>query len=86
MIPIIFAMAFISFPYMLSELIIKANVSIHWLRSIAEWINQNLNIYSQTPSIVAIILYFILIVLFTFFYTYIVFSPEKLAENIQKRG
>jgi preprotein translocase subunit SecY len=28
----------------------------------------------------------VLIVLFTFFYTYIVFSPEKLAETIQKRG
>ncbi len=83
MIPIIFAMAFISFPYMISQFILKANIQS--LKGIAEWISQNLNIYSQTPSVIAILIYFILIVLFTYFYTYIVFSPEKIAESIQKR-
>jgi preprotein translocase subunit SecY len=86
MIPIIFAMAFVSFPYMISQFILNSHISIPWIKAKAEWINQNLNIYSQTPSFIAVIIYFVLIVLFTFFYTYIVFSPEKLAETIQKRG
>ncbi|NCO97627.1 hypothetical protein GW864_00330 [bacterium] len=34
----------------------------------------------------AIILYFALIIAFTFFYTLIVFSPDKISDNIQKRG
>ncbi len=85
MIPIIFAMAFVSFPYMISEFMLKLNISNSILRSIAEWISTNLNIYSQTPSLIAVWIYFVLIVLFTFFYTFIVFSPEKLAETIQKR-
>jgi preprotein translocase subunit SecY len=86
MIPIIFAMAFVSFPYMISEFILKTSISNHYIRTIAEWIVNNLNIYSQTPSLIAVVIYFILIVLFTFFYTFIVFSPERLAETIQKRG
>jgi preprotein translocase subunit SecY len=32
------------------------------------------------------ILYFILVFGFTFFYTSIVFQPEKVAENLQKQG
>jgi preprotein translocase subunit SecY len=84
MIPIIFAMAFVSFPYMIAQFVLKANIES--LKPIAEWISQNLNLYSQSPSPLAIFIYFVLIVLFTYFYTYIVFSPEKIAESIQKRG
>lgn len=56
------------------------------LIAMANWIEINLNIYSQQPGILAIILYFALIIVFTFFYTLIVFSPEKISDNIQKRG
>jgi len=31
-------------------------------------------------------IYFILVVAFTYFYTYIVFHPEQIAENLQKQG
>ncbi len=30
--------------------------------------------------------YFLAVVLFTYFYTFIVFQPEQVAENIQKQG
>jgi preprotein translocase subunit SecY len=31
-------------------------------------------------------MYFVLIVLFTYFYTAVVFDPHKIAENLQKQG
>lgn len=86
MIPIIFSIAFVSFPYLLSKLITQFQPMNTKLVAIANWIEVNLNIYTQQPGILAIILYFILIIAFTFFYTLIVFSPEKIADNIQKRG
>jgi preprotein translocase subunit SecY len=52
---------------------------------IADWIEANLNIYNSNPSAWAVLLYFVLIVVFTFFYTLIVFSPDRMSDNIQKR-
>jgi preprotein translocase subunit SecY len=85
MIPIIFAIAFVTFPYLISEVIVK----FWWSRAadwwIWHWIQTNFNIYTQQPSVVVIFFYFVLIVLFTFFYSLITFNPEKMADNIQKR-
>ncbi|MFA6256152.1 MAG: preprotein translocase subunit SecY [Candidatus Absconditabacterales bacterium] len=86
MVPIIFSIAFVSFPYLLSKLITQFQPMNTRLVSMANWIEANLNIYTQQPGIPAIVLYFALIIVFTFFYTLIVFSPEKIADNIQKRG
>ena len=85
MIPIIFAMAFVSFPYLLSKIVVQFQPMNTKLVHAADWIEANLNIYSQQPGVRAVLLYFILIVAFTFFYTLIVFSPEKMSDNIQKR-
>lgn len=86
MIPIIFSIAFVSFPYLISKLITQFQPANLKLVGMANWIEANLNIYTQQPGIPAIVLYFILIIVFTFFYTLIVFSPEKISDNIQKRG
>lgn len=86
MVPIIFSIAFVSFPYLLSKMVIQFQPMNTKLVAIANWIEVNLNIYSQQPGILAVVFYFILIVAFTFFYTLIVFSPEKISDNIQKRG
>jgi preprotein translocase subunit SecY len=85
MVPIIFSIAFVSFPYLMSKLITQFQPGNLRLVGIANWIESNLNIYAQQPGIPAVILYFILIIAFTFFYTLIVFSPEKISDNIQKR-
>ncbi len=85
MIPIIFAIAFVSFPYLLSKLVVQMKPMNEQLMSMANRIEINLNIYTQQPGVFAIILYFILIIAFTFFYTLIVFSPERIGDNIQKR-
>ncbi len=81
MIPIIFAVSVVSFPSIFSQLFLL-NAKSQWLRDIGAWINVNL----QTNSWIYTLLYFLLIIGFTYFYVSITFNPEKVAENIQKRG
>ncbi len=86
MVPIIFSMAFVSFPYLLSQLITQFQPANEKLMAIANRVQLHLNIYSASPGWLAIILYVAFIVGFTFLYTSITFNPEKIADNIQKRG
>jgi preprotein translocase subunit SecY len=86
MVPIIFAMAFVSFPYLISQLITQFQPANEKLMAMANRVRVHLNIYSQTPGWLAIILYVIFIVAFTFLYTLITFSPDRISDNIQKRG
>jgi preprotein translocase subunit SecY len=86
MIPIIFAIAFVTFPYLISQMITKFGSASGNTLEVAKWIEANFNIYNQQPAVLAIVVYFILIVVFTFFYAMIQFNPEKMADNIQKRG
>ena len=86
MIPIIFALAFTSFPYLLSQIVMKFGMPSGFVSQIAQRVNLNFNIYTQQPGILAIIFYFLCIVFFTYFYTLITFNPDKIADNIQKRG
>ena len=85
MIPIIFSMAFVSFPYLASKMIEQFQPMNEKLVGFANRVEANLNIYSQQPGIIAIVFYFLLIIVFTFFYTLITFSPERIADNIQKK-
>lgn len=86
MVPIIFAIAFASFPYLLSQVITKFGSASGTVVDMAKWIEINFNIYNQNPGILAITVYFLLVIMFTFFYSLIMFNPEKMADNIQKRG
>lgn len=79
-IPIIFAISIMSFPLFIVRLFEHARSS--WLVSVAKFLS---NILVSTSPIY-IIFYFILVVLFTYFYTAVIFNPLKIAENIQKQG
>ena len=85
MVPIIFAMAFVSFPYLVSQLIHNFVPMSEKRAAIASWIELHLNIYSSNPGWLAILCYVILIVAFTFLYAMITFSPDRISDNIQKR-
>ena len=85
MVPIIFAMAFVSFPYLCFQLLANFMPGNEKVRAISDWISWNLNIYSNDPGRLAILCYVILIVAFTFLYAMITFSPDRIADNIQKR-
>ncbi len=82
MIPIIFAISMITFPSVLSQLF--ANAESGWLQSAAAWWTNHFN--TQRPTFEYLVMYFALIVAFSYFYVSIVFRPEQVAENIQKRG
>ncbi len=86
MIPIIFAVAFATFPYLLSQIVVNTGSQNAMIQGLAKWIEINFNIYSQQPGPLAIGVYFVLIVAFTFFYAMITFNPDRIADNIQKRG
>lgn len=78
-VPIIFAVSILIFPQMIGQLL--ATSSQDTLRSIAGAVNnllQNQWVYGSV--------YFFLVVAFTYFYTAVMFDPEKTAENLQKNG
>jgi len=78
-IPIIFAISILLFPTVVAQFFIHAKTA--WVANAATWIVnivQNQTVYG--------ILYFSLVVIFTFFYTTVVFHPEQVAENLQKQG
>ena len=80
MIPIIFAVALVSFPGVLGQFLVSAKTE--WLRNMGE----SLTTLFQPNTILYLVIYFLLVVAFTFFYVSITFNPVQVAENIQKRG
>lgn len=78
-IPIIFAISVIVFPSMIAQFFINAKTD--WIKNASEWVIQALN-----NNTVYGILYFVLVFAFTYFYTEVIFHPERIAENLQKQG
>lgn len=90
-IPIIFAVAFLSVPQFVGQ-IIKNNHNptiAHLGTNLTQWFAQpNQQAVSSNPVNVYVYpaVYFILIVAFTYFYTSVVFNAKEIAENLQKQG
>ena len=78
-IPIIFAMSIMLFPGMIANFL--ANASNQAVASVAQLIG----VFFQNQWYYGII-YFILVVAFTYFYTAVVFDPQKISESLQKQG
>jgi preprotein translocase subunit SecY len=80
MIPIIFAISLITFPAIIAQLLSTAPR----FAAIKSFIELNLN--PSAPSVLYVVLYFLLVLAFTFFYVSVTFKPDDIAESIQKRG
>ncbi|MDD3035626.1 MAG: preprotein translocase subunit SecY [Candidatus Saccharimonadaceae bacterium] len=90
-IPIIFAVAFLSLPAFVGQIIkatgneaytTLANNLINWFQS-----PSGSQFTGATPeAFIYPILYFILVIAFTYFYTGIIFNSNEIAENLQKQG
>lgn len=79
-IPIIFAVSFVLFPQLLGNFLrYSTNAS---MVSFADFLTQAFNPNGFFYNF----FYFILVIGFTFFYTVIVFNPQKISEEIQKHG
>jgi preprotein translocase subunit SecY len=90
-VPIIFAVAFLSVPSFAGQLL-ESNHNVHFAK-----IGADLYKWFQTPSsttfaengLIAYIypvVYFALVFVFTFFYTSITFNSTEIAENLHKQG
>ncbi len=78
-IPIIFAISFVLFPPMIARYFMNSSVS--WLANLSSGVVtlfENQLFYG--------LLYFILVVAFTYFYTAVIFHPNQIADNLQKQG
>jgi preprotein translocase subunit SecY len=78
-IPIIFAISLLLFPQFISQAITIVSPAL--AASMSAWVTgffNNIPIYS--------LVYFILVVLFTYFYTAITFDPHEISKNLQKSG
>jgi preprotein translocase subunit SecY len=79
-IPIIFALAFLSVPGLLGHVL--QNAKTHW---VANFATQPHDLVFAQRAVYAVS-YFVLVVGFTYFYTSVVFNPKDIAENLQKQG
>ena len=90
-VPIIFAVAFLSVPSFVGQLL-TTNHSAS-----LQHLGQNLTTWFQSPSSTTFsaggwepyiypITYFLLVFIFTFFYTSVTFNSKEIAENLQKQG
>lgn len=90
-VPIIFAVAFLSVPSFAGQLL-SGSSNPHWAH-----LGANLTTWFQTPSAATFhteglrayiypAVYFLLVFVFTFFYTSITFNSQEIAENLHKQG
>ena len=79
-IPIIFALAFLSVPAILGQLLSGARTP--WVAAFAK---QLTIIFSQNSWVYAVS-YFVLVIGCTYLYTSVIFRPKEISENLQKNG
>ncbi len=83
MIPLIFASALLQFPAIVASYFV--NSSTEWVVQTAVWFQ---NTFSGTGSNnwVYWLMYFVLVVAFTFFYTDVLFTQQNYGENLKRMG
>jgi len=79
MIPIIFAVSLAMMPNLVAQFFVTSKAA--WLANSAQFV---LNIFQE--KVFYGLVYFVLVVAFTYFYTSIIFHPQQIAENLQKQG
>ena len=78
-IPIIFAISIILFPPMIAQFFMRAQSMI-----VVRFAQGVVNLFQN--SLFYGVMYFVLVFIFTYFYTAVIFHPGQIAENLQKQG
>src|SRR3989440_990167 len=81
MIPLIFAQSMLIFPAVLARYL--ATSSTKWLSDTATWVDTylvNTNLWWYW------LMFFLLVVAFTYFYAYVLWQQQNIPENLQKQG
>lgn len=76
--PIIFALSLLTLPSMIANFFVSSENILGQIAQKVIQFSQNSTIYS--------LCYFVLVFLFTFFYTMIIFDPETIADNLRNSG
>ncbi len=80
MIPIIFAQSILTFPAVLAQFFVDS--TSEFMSGVALWLQTNFGGFNSTYWI----LYFIMVVAFTFFYTDILFQQQNYGQNLKRSG
>ena len=80
MIPLIFAQAILTFPSILSSYFLQSQTT--WVANFAQSVYSTFNGQSWIYSL----LYFLMVVAFTFFYTDVMFQQQNYGENLKRQG
>jgi len=80
MIPLIFAQSLITLPAVIAQFFIGAENEV--VHNIATWLQNNFGGVTSTYYI----LYFVMVVGFTFFYTDVLFAQQNYGENLKRAG
>jgi len=80
MIPIIFAQSFLTFPAILASFFLKSKTA--WLAKSANWVTGAFGAEAAWYPV----MFFVLVVLFTYFYTDVMFTQQNYGENLKKQG
>ena len=78
-IPIIFALSILLFPQMIFQYLATSSVA-----SVASFSNSAITLLANNTFYT--VAYFVLVVLFTYFYTAVTFDPDTISTNLQKSG
>ncbi len=78
-IPIIFAISIVLLPPMVAQFFVRAKTE--WVAAAARW-----TIETFQDQLIYGVVYFLLVFGFTYFYTAVIFHPDRVAENLQKQG
>lgn len=79
-IPIIFALSILLFPQIIATALTKVT-AYPWIADVGSYISTLLTNQWLYGSV-----YFVLVVLFTYFYTAVTFDPKQISENLQRSG
>jgi len=84
MIPLIFASAILQFPGIIASYFV--NSAIPWVKTFATNMVQFFNPTSGADSWGYWILYFVMVVAFTYFYTTVIFEQQNYGDNLKRSG
>jgi preprotein translocase subunit SecY len=86
MIPLIFASSMLILPWTISSYFVTNDTSIFGVTTVGAIANTIYNTFNAGSSPVYWLLYFIMVVAFTFFYALVIFQQQNIAENLQRQN
>jgi preprotein translocase subunit SecY len=82
MIPLIFAQSLLLFPVILASYLGVASNPVVWMRNLFQWLQQQLD----PSNWIYPVLFFVFVLLFTYFYSEVLWEQQNMSDNLRKQG